>query len=171
MKSKSIKSFHVLVRAPKINFSTDKPLIKDKHLEEIFNELKNKFYDHKQYKWSIKRCIEYINTYQVSPDHFVNSFTFSINSYHNLSGNFSGYESAIKFIFRLENSKKFQSKRYSFTGYPLKKDEEIFEFLLHMKNAKSFIDVSHNEWIKYIFENFKTGYTHDTLRKYYYDKI
>jgi hypothetical protein len=171
MKGNPIESFQELIEDPKIDFLDHLPFIEKDRVGPIFKEIKEKFYDQKQYKWSIKKCLECIDTYAISPDHFLKSFLYCINSYNTLAGNFIGYKACITFSDRLQTSKKFQSKKHNYTGYHLLHDEEIFEFLLHMKKAKSYINISHNKWIRYIYNNFKTGYSFDTLRKYYYDKF
>lgn len=139
--------------------------------DAVFRDFKQIVYDPKSYKWSITSCLKFLtNLTDVKPANFL-AHLQELNNKLNNNKNIRGKVGFEKFIFRLKSSNKFMYSKYDFYGIKLNDDVDTFEFIRDLKILHKHLDISQNNFIKFVFKNFQTGFTESTFRRYYYDEV
>ena len=148
------------------------PLIPKNKTQKYYQEIRDSIYNTHQSKWSLGKSLLYINNNKIDPGKFIDSLERLFNMYYKHPERSKGKKTAFKFVETLKKSKKLTSFNYNFEGFKLNPEFEISEFIHMMTEIHGYIDkdISHNLWIKFIFENFQTGYTYYSLRRRYFDK-
>ena len=140
-------------------------------MEAVYASLRRMAYDSESYKWKISGCILII---QRIPSLSTNDFLIDLSElkdkYHEKYGD-RGRRGFTEYIHRLGNSKKFLYSKYDFNGLQLKKGTDIIDFIQDLKVLHRHINISHNNYVKFVFKSFNTGLTESTLRRYYFDVL
>jgi len=135
-------------------------------IEELYKEIKEELYNFNTYKWSLKSVIYYIQLNEIDSKDFIEFIKHVFNIYFSRISK-KGKKGAFIFIETLENSKKLIS-----SGINLKKEKEVLEFLREMKSIKNnYLDISVDSFIKFIDENFNTGFKSTYLRNIYFQQL
>lgn len=152
-------------------YSKQIPVIPQNKTQTFYQEIRNSIYNIHQSKWSLEKSLLYINKNKIDPGKFIDSLERLFNMYYKHPEKSKGKKTAFKFVETLKKSKKLNSLNYNFKGFKLNPEFDVIDFLHHMQEIHGYIDkdISQNLWITFIFENFKTGYTYNTLRRKYID--
>lgn len=166
---KKIDSAFTYFLQKKIHYN-DKGNFETVDVNMVFNDFKRISYDSQNYKWSLKECLSFLNQIPNLGTHeFINILIELKDEYysHRKKRGKIGLE---KFIHRLESSKKFMQSKYEFYGIKLKDNKVTYEFIRDLKQLHKHLNISQNDFVKFVFKNFKTELTESTLRRYYYDE-
>jgi hypothetical protein len=144
--------------------------IEDDLIKDLVEKVKDEFYDRHQYKWPRKKFYHYVNVHRLNPGHVI-AFLESLMDRYFLKRT-KGKATYQKFMDDLKKTKSNELNLYRYYGIHLKNNIDIIEFLTEMKKIKNtYIDISHIKFIKFLSENFSTGYTYKSLYNYYFDKV
>ncbi|WP_299366706.1 hypothetical protein [Winogradskyella sp.] len=137
--------------------------------KKISTFLKNNFYNHYNYEWSIKLCCDFIYKNNIQPKPFIEFLDEYYTWYYNFNSSKKGKKRTFKFIDNLKASKKFNSIN---SGKIKLKDKKLkADFLQDVKSINSkYFGASNEDLIKFLFNNFELSTTQSALNKAFYEK-
>lgn len=139
-------------------------------IEKINLLIKIEFYNKKQYKWQIKKIDKFMPFIDMSTKEFILFLNSFFKYYYWGLKNKKGKKGVLDFLKTLENRDLKEIESNISNGYKFKEGEVPLKFVQEMKVLKEkYLCVSHNYFVKFIYENFNTNYTEQTLRRYYFD--
>jgi hypothetical protein len=139
-------------------------------IEKINSLIKIQFYNKKQYKWQVKKVYGFISFIDMSAKEFILFLNSFFKYYYFGLKNKTGKKGVLDFLKTLENRDLKEIESNISKGYKFKEGEVPLEFVQEMKVLKEkYLCVSHNYFVKFIYNNFNTNYTKQTLRRYYFN--
>jgi hypothetical protein len=142
--------------------------IEEGELRLIYNDIKKNLRNPNTYKWSIKKAVDFITVKKLNSVLLINFLDDFFTYYFNVF-NKKGSQETFKFLNLLKTSPYLQ-KHCGKQKLILKNINELNNFLEEITTLKAnYLDVSHENFIRFISSNFTTQKSYGTLRRLYFD--
>jgi len=154
------------IRNIKTIITTSPSKISLSNIANVYDETRRRFYANKTH-WSTTEVIKFVQNNDISAKQFILFIEIIFTKYFEHRSKHK--EPAKKFIKSLKKSKSLERQSQKKNSIKVKSDYIAFIKVMSVLKEEH-LSISHVDWIRFLNENFDTGYSKSVFERAYYEE-